>query len=344
VSFIRAIILSAGRGVRIEPLTSRLPKSLIHLAGVTLIERLIHTLDEAGIEGFTVGLGWKGELLEQHLRSLPQQNRIDTVHVDGYEYGPLKTLLDTLESTKDEQFVIVPADFVVDKSILSAVISDHIYGQSPRLITIAVDRDAQKGAPVHLDADGQVIGLDLGQKHTRTPPAGRCAMAIAVHRDILQYCDIGMNAGDTKVSAAINRAIVYNEVVRPVFVKGYWYDIDTVSDILLANDYLLATQTPHSANAIFVPEEDSIEIGQRLTLAGDIAVEPGVKLIGPTWISRNCRIAAGAAVGPYVSMAPESSVGEESSVSHSVLLESARIQANRTLSGVVLSEDDIMRG
>ena len=63
----RAMVLAAGRGERMRPLTDTLPKPLIDVGGRTLVDRVIDRLDEAGVEAVAVNLHHLGNLIEDHL-------------------------------------------------------------------------------------------------------------------------------------------------------------------------------------------------------------------------------------------------------------------------------------
>jgi MurNAc alpha-1-phosphate uridylyltransferase len=63
-----AIVLAAGLGTRLRPLTADLPKPLLKVAGRALIDHALDRLAEAGIGLAVVNLHYKGELLRAHLR------------------------------------------------------------------------------------------------------------------------------------------------------------------------------------------------------------------------------------------------------------------------------------
>ena len=60
----RAIILAAGQGRRLRPLTDERPKCLVELAGRTLLERQLDVLSDAGIQDVTVVAGYRAEMIE----------------------------------------------------------------------------------------------------------------------------------------------------------------------------------------------------------------------------------------------------------------------------------------
>ncbi len=63
----KAMILAAGRGERMRPLTDHMPKPLIPVAGRPLIEHHLLQLKAAGISDVVINLGWLGDQLREHL-------------------------------------------------------------------------------------------------------------------------------------------------------------------------------------------------------------------------------------------------------------------------------------
>jgi N-acetyl-alpha-D-muramate 1-phosphate uridylyltransferase len=63
----RAMVLAAGRGVRMRPLTDRIPKPLVAVAGKPLIDRVLDRLAEAGVETAVVNVHHLAHMIEQYL-------------------------------------------------------------------------------------------------------------------------------------------------------------------------------------------------------------------------------------------------------------------------------------
>lgn len=63
----RAMVLAAGRGERMRPLTDTLPKALLEVGGISLLEGHLQRLANAGIETVVVNLGWLGEAIVERI-------------------------------------------------------------------------------------------------------------------------------------------------------------------------------------------------------------------------------------------------------------------------------------
>ncbi len=64
---VAAMILAAGRGERLRPLTDSVPKPLLRVRGKPLIERHVERLAESGIERVVINLAWLGSMIRDHL-------------------------------------------------------------------------------------------------------------------------------------------------------------------------------------------------------------------------------------------------------------------------------------
>ena len=64
----RAMVLAAGLGLRMRPITERMPKPLVEVGGRSMLDRVLDHLAAARVEGIVVNLHYRGQMIRAHLR------------------------------------------------------------------------------------------------------------------------------------------------------------------------------------------------------------------------------------------------------------------------------------
>jgi len=324
---IRAVILAAGRGERMQPLSDFVPKPLLFCAGLTLIERLIRSLIEAGVGKFTVGVGWKGDLVREHLTAIPEGRLIEVVDVPDYRRGPLRTLVSALSNVGDRSFLLCPADYVVEPETVSGLISEHTHGSGRRVITMLVDSNRQEGTPVFGHGNGLVAGI--GDSAISFNHIGSSAMLLLAMRSFKADCEAALEEGSTQVVSAINRMITEGKPIRYALVRQPWFDVDSLSALLDANHHLLERRTSGTTGTLYVPSGQ--EVDWRSNIPSSIHLDAGVKVTGPTLVCESCRIESESRIGPFATIGPNCHVGARTIIAESILFEQSEVPGDVTL-------------
>ncbi|HWW30641.1 MAG TPA: nucleotidyltransferase family protein [Steroidobacteraceae bacterium] len=164
-----AMILAAGRGERMRPLTDSTPKPLLRVRGETLIERHVRALQHAGIERIVINLAWLGAQIRDYLR-------------DGARYGAAITYSEETPHALETGGGIVRALAHLSPGPF-AVVNGDIYTDFPfATLALAADRDAHlvlvPNPPQHSAGDfGLAQGMALPRAKDQYTFAG-----IAVYR------------------------------------------------------------------------------------------------------------------------------------------------------------------
>ncbi len=152
---VKAMILAAGFGSRLRPLTDRMPKPLIQVAGRPLIAYPLAVLREAGIRDVLINLHHLGEQIRDALG-------------DGSRFGMSITyseehpILDTGGAIKNAQsfledgtFVVLNADTVIDLN-LAEVVRWHRHRGARATMVLRPDREAARYGVIEVDARGRI--------------------------------------------------------------------------------------------------------------------------------------------------------------------------------------------
>ena len=117
----KALIIAAGRGERLKPFTDELPKPLMPLLGLRLIERVILSVREAGIKEFVIVTGFLGRKLRKFLGDGTKYGvKIEYVKNRGWKKGNGCSVYEARNHLK-ENFILLMSDHIFNPKILSAL-------------------------------------------------------------------------------------------------------------------------------------------------------------------------------------------------------------------------------
>lgn len=112
------MILAAGRGERLRPLTDTVPKSLVEVRGRSLLERHLQSLQDAGIRNVVINLGWLGEKIVERVGSGARFG-LEVVYSEEGD-NVLETgggIHRALPFLGDDPFLVVNADIFTDMPV-----------------------------------------------------------------------------------------------------------------------------------------------------------------------------------------------------------------------------------
>jgi len=138
----KAIILAAGVGSRIRPLTDNCPKSLLKVDGKTILEMMISHIQSCGITEIVFVLGYLKEQIKEYVKErFPDLNAHFIINDQYEDTNTGYSLMLTKEVVGDSAFIKFDADVVFDKEILKRLI------ESEHDNCLCVDKN------IHLDAE-----------------------------------------------------------------------------------------------------------------------------------------------------------------------------------------------
>jgi L-glutamine-phosphate cytidylyltransferase len=153
-SIVRVIILAAGQGKRLLPLTADVPKALLDIGGKSLIERQIEAFASNGLKDFVVVTGYAADKMESALVAVAKRLGVKITTT----FNPFYAVADNLASCwlartfMDRDFIQVNGDNVFQGDLVAKLLQP-----SDQQIAVAINRKAG------FDADDMKVMLDGGR-------------------------------------------------------------------------------------------------------------------------------------------------------------------------------------
>jgi mannose-1-phosphate guanylyltransferase len=308
----RAMVLAAGLGKRLLPITERLPKPLIPVLDRPLIAHTLTLLKQHGIEKVIINL--------HHLPGL-----IPAMIGDGSAYGVEVSyssepeLLGTGGGLKKVEsffsggtFVLINGDILCDVDLGEAIAEHRAKGAMATMVVR--DRDYERFGTIEVDPSGKVrriLGEGLGGPDE---PTFLPAMFTGVHvlePEFLGHIPAG---GEACIIRTAYRVLVSEGgPVAAYWHKGYWNDLGSPGRYLSATMALLHGR----ARLSHVTVPDTVSAEARL---GEKARVRPPAIIGPRAL-----IGAGARVGPGAVLGEDANVGPESDIQDSIVFPGAEV-------------------
>lgn len=237
----KAIILGAGQGKRLLPLTSDRPKNTIELAGKTMLAWQVEQLTRCGVTQIYVVAGFKADAQEreiEHLRRAYPGCELSSI------FNPFYKVADNLVSCwmaahrMHGDFILVNGDTLFHESVLRRLLADR---GAP--VTLAVDKKDhydEDDMKVHLDGTQLLeIGKDLPTDRVNGESIGMLYFhndGPAIFRGMLERIMAADGALDIWYLSAIG-AIAQQHVVQTRSIQGLeWCEVDFPVDKTRAED------------------------------------------------------------------------------------------------------------
>jgi mannose-1-phosphate guanylyltransferase len=338
---VKAMILAAGEGLRIRPLTQDLPKPMIPILGKPVMEYLVEHLAKHGIEEIMVNVAYKHWRIENHFGngSLWGVN-IGYSYEGVYEYGeitprPLGSAggmrkIQDFGGFFDTTTVVICGDAIIDLDIETAVLEHKQNKALASVVTFEVPRgDVGKYGVVETDEQGLVISF----QEKPSPEEARSNFASTgiyiFEPEVLNYIPPGreFDIGSQLFPLLVKKGL-------PFYAQKHvfnWIDIGHVSDywgvlqrVLKGEVKQMQMPGKQVRPGVWVGintriDWDNIKIEGPVYIDSGVCIEAGVEIIGPAWISWGSYICNG------------------SKIIRSVLFEYTHIPANMVFEETIVS-------
>jgi mannose-1-phosphate guanylyltransferase len=314
----KAMILAAGKGTRVRPITHTTPKPMIPILQKPVMEFLVELLRQHGFDQIMVNVSHLADVIENYFRDGQKfgvqiaysfEGRIEEGEMIGDALGSAGGMrrIQDFSPFFDDTFVVLCGDALIDLDLTAAVKQHREKGAIATIVMKSVSRD-------EVSSYGVVVTDDSGRiKAFQEKPSVEDALSTDINTgiyifepEIFNYIpsgkeyDIGSDLFPKLVKAG---APFYG-----ISMDFEWVDIGKVPDYWRAIQSVLLGEVKNvSVPGIEVRPGiytglnvavnwDKVDITGPVYIGGMTRIEDGAKIIGPTMIGSNCWVCSGATV------------------------------------------------
>ncbi|MDC3200288.1 nucleotidyltransferase family protein [Porticoccaceae bacterium] len=214
----RALLLAAGLGTRLRPITDNTPKCLVSISGRPLLEIWLDRLVDANIEPLLINTHYLADQVEKFVQGSQFQQKVQLVH-ESHLLGTAGTLIENLDFFKGEDGLLIHADnyCLADFDAFQVAHLNRPFGCLMTMMTFRTDDPSSCGI-VEVDDRGVVIGF---HEKVDNPPGNLANGAIYIlSAELLE-----------KIGADLNHITDFSTEVLHRF-KGHIFSHE-ISDVFL---------------------------------------------------------------------------------------------------------------
>lgn len=227
-----ALLLAAGTGSRLSPLTDTTAKCLVEVSGIPILERLTRCLSDYGFSRLIVVVGHQAAAIRDYLGDHSHGMEISYVASPLYKTTNNIYSLWLARNVIDEPFLLVESDLVFGESLLEEMLQ-------PDRIAVSRQLPWMNGTTVTLDGEGGVSAFCLGAlsctdaAHFKT--VNIYSFSRGTWRAVCERLDcriVAGQSGDYYESVFAEMVADGSLASEPVFFPAEeWYEIDTLADL-----------------------------------------------------------------------------------------------------------------
>jgi len=240
----RAILISAGKGTRLYPLTKNTPKSLLEVGeGLTLLEAQLHSLQEAGIMDVTIIVGYRAEQIEAKLQKYKKDFNINTIYNPFYDVSNNLISVWMARHLMLDEFITINGDDMFTANVITNLM------KSKNNITMVMDEKSEYDEDdmkiIHKDG----LVLEVSKKINPNSANGE---SVGIIKFSGHGPQIYVNTLEEMVRHPENKDVFYLKAIQRIIDKGYpvhfskcneedWGELDFHPDLVLIREYVTQT-------------------------------------------------------------------------------------------------------
>jgi UDP-N-acetylglucosamine diphosphorylase/glucosamine-1-phosphate N-acetyltransferase len=310
----KAVILAAGEGKRMRPLTYERPKVMLPIAGKPLIEHLLEEVKEVGINDFIFVVGYHDETIRDYFG---KGEKWDV----NIQYVMQKTQLGTADALRrteglvEDKFLMLNGDTIVSTDDIGRVITEDV---NITLGVIEVRNPEDYGV---VETEGERI-TKIHEKMRKPPSNLINAGVYLLDENIFKALSKTAKSkrGELELTDSLQLLI---EDGNDIFWKRieHWIDVSYPWDLLAVNELLIGRISPVNKGEL----EENVWIKGKVSIGKGTVIKSGSYIEGPVVIGENCEIGPNSYIRANTSIGAKCHIGNAVEIKNSIVMDGTKI-------------------
>lgn len=332
-----AVVLAAGEGQRLSPLTNRRPKPMVPVGNQPLIAHVLEAIAAAGVERVVVVVGYERTRIQTYVGDGDDWGLDVTYAVQEPQLGTAHALLQAREQISGP-VVVTDGDRIVDPDAITGA-TRRLTRETEAVVTVARGPDPGEYGVVTLDGDrvSGIVEKPPGEPPSEWINAGVYAFRSSIF-DVLEALDPAPG-GEYRLPDAVS-AILDDRVVAYRY-DGRWLDVSYLWDLLAVTDAVGAGAAEAGGT-----QRAGAQVSTAAHVGPGATVGVSAVVGGGSAVGANAHVGANATLDRTVVL-PDATVGPGAVLKDCIVGANATVGPNATVPGgeaTVIVDDELHRG
>jgi UDP-N-acetylglucosamine diphosphorylase/glucosamine-1-phosphate N-acetyltransferase len=319
----KAVVLAAGKGLGLQPITATRPKHLIKVGGKPILEHCLNAVKEAGIEEALIIVNY----MENDIRQYFGDGKKIGLKID---YVKQEAMLGTgnavsvVEPHVNEDFLLVNGDLLFSAEAVKNVIDMHVKEKPAATMAVVPVENPEDYGIIELEQENCVKRIvekpNRQEAPTNLANAGIYAFSTEIFDKIKKTS--ASARGEWEITDAISQLSKEERTVLAVTIsRDEWVDTGRPWNLLEANHWALARMEHKVCGYV----EKGAHIIGAVTVAETARIRSGVYIEGPAFIGGNSDIGPNCYIRPHASIGRKVRIGNACEIKNSIIMDKAHI-------------------
>lgn len=309
----KAVILAAGEGSRMRPLTYTRPKVMIPIANRPILEHLLIEAKKAGIGEFVFVVGYHDEQVRDYFADGSRWGVSIEYHRQGRQMGTADALR-MVEELLGGDFLLINGDIIVKHRDIKQVME-----KGGNAVSVFPVEDPQGVGVLEL-SKGRVVRI---YEKVESPPSHMANAGVyRLTPDIFDAISRTVKSprGEYELTDSLQLMIDSGQEVSYQEI-GYWLNLSYPWDLLAANQSLLAEIEADNQGEV----EENVVMKGKVSIGRNTVVRSGSYILGPVVIGQDCDIGPNCYIRPYTAIGDGCHIGGATEVKASIVMKGTRL-------------------
>jgi len=323
----KAVILAAGEGKRMHPLTYTRPKVMVPLAGKPILEHVVLQIKQAGIEEFVFIVGYFDQAIRDYF-GRGERWGVSIDYITQRKQLGTADAVRTVSSLIDDAFLLANGDAIVKSEDICRIIA-----REGNTIGLVEFEDTTDMGVVEV-AEGRVARI---HEKVENPPSKlvNAGIYLLTPEIFSAISDTPKSPrGEYELTDSL-QLLIERGISLSYEMIGSWINISYPWDMLRANEELLTKIEPQNQGEI----EENVVLKGSISVGRGTVIRSGSYIVGPVVIGEGCEIGPHCYIRPSTAIGDRCHIGSAVEVKNSIIMSGSKIPHHNYIGDSIIGEN-----